>query len=109
MTKDSYNALMRLAVTADLHWGHGERGNRATLALVDFLRRQPPEVLLLGGDQGTGQHFEECLALFRDLSCVKALVPGNHDLWVNDDDDCGDSLRLFEQYLPQWCSQLGYH
>jgi len=100
---------MRIAITADLHWGHGERGTNATLALVEHLRDQPPDLLLLGGDQGSGQHFRECLELFVDLPCPKAFVPGNHDLWVVDDDERGDSLTVYEQHLPAVAEALGYH
>jgi 3',5'-cyclic AMP phosphodiesterase CpdA len=100
---------MRIAVTADLHWGHGERGNNATLALAHHLREHPPDLLLLGGDQGTAQHFGGCLELFADLPCLKALVPGNHDVWVEAGDARGDSLTVFEKHLPALCADLGYH
>src|SRR5438094_4330422 len=100
---------MRLAVAADLHWGHGPAGDEATLGLRDFLLRDPPDVLVLGGDVGTLQHFDECLALFADLPCRKALVPGNHDLWVQDQDPRGDSLEVYRHHLPTVCSLLGFH
>lgn len=100
---------MRIAVTADLHWGHGERGTNATLALADYLRGNPPDLLLLGGDQGTAQHFDGCLDLFADLPCPKALVPGNHDVWVESDDSRGDSLNVYERHLPALCHTRGYH
>jgi predicted phosphohydrolase len=41
--------------------------------------------------------------------CPKALVPGNHDLWVADDDRRGDSLRVYEHSLPVACDTFGYH
>lgn len=100
---------MRLAITADLHWGHGQRGDDATRALADFLRHHPPDAFLLGGDVGTGDHFASCLELFQALPCPKMLVPGNHDLWVADNDSRGDSLRLFEELLPGWCAVHDFH
>jgi 3',5'-cyclic AMP phosphodiesterase CpdA len=100
---------MRIAVTADLHWGHNERGNQATLALLRHLRQRPPDLLLLGGDQGTAHFFGACLEIFADLPCRKALVPGNHDLWVVDNDTRGDSLRVYEHHLPELCAAAGYH
>jgi 3',5'-cyclic AMP phosphodiesterase CpdA len=99
---------MRLAVTADLHWGH-RRGDEATLLLCDFLREKPPDVLVLAGDVGTAQHFEECLGLFDRLSCRKALVPGNHDIWVEEDDARGDSLQVYHEHLPRLCAEHGFH
>jgi predicted MPP superfamily phosphohydrolase len=100
---------LAIAVTADLHWGHSAQGDEATRLLVQHLLEQPPELLLVGGDLGTGEHFEECLELFRDLPCPKALVPGNHDLWVAEDDARGDSLQIYEERLPMLCELYGFH
>src|SRR6202041_206496 len=55
---------LRLAITADLHFGHNPRGDVATQQLHDALLQEPPDLLLLGGDIGTDQHFGECLAVF---------------------------------------------
>jgi predicted phosphohydrolase len=98
-----------MAVTADLHWGHHERGNAAVRLLVDFVRAQPPDLLLLAGDLGTADHFEECLSLFEGVPGVKALVAGNHDIWVRPDDVRGDSLTVYEQYLPAMAAKHGFH
>jgi predicted phosphohydrolase len=100
---------MRIAVTADLHFGHNRLGDAATQLLLQHLQSQPPDLLLLGGDIGTDEHFEACLQLFRDLPCPKALIPGNHDLWVADDDHRGDSLRVYEHHLPSLCKRHDYH
>src|SRR5687767_7823228 len=100
---------MRIAVTADLHWGHGRVGDEATGLLLDYLRREPVDLLLLGGDLGTADHFDACLGQFAELGCVKAVVPGNHDLWVADDDPRGDSLQVYRQHLPGLCAARGCH
>ncbi len=100
---------LRLAITADLHWGVRPEGDAATRLLVDFLRAQPPDVLVLAGDVGAGEDFAACLALFTDLSCRKALVPGNHDIWVQEADPRGDSLQVYRQHLPEQCRQFGFH
>jgi len=99
---------MRIAVTADLHYGHNVRGDEATNLMLELLRAQPADVLLLGGDIGTGHHFDECLRLFADLPGAKAVVPGNHDVWVNPDDERGDSLTVYEKHLPAICQLHGY-
>jgi 3',5'-cyclic AMP phosphodiesterase CpdA len=100
---------MRLAFTADLHWGQRAEGDAATQALAAFLRAEPPDVLVLAGDVGTEDHFAGCLALFADLPGRKALVPGNHDVWVRDGDPRGDSLQLYRDYLPRVAEQHGFH
>lgn len=100
---------MRIAVTADLHFGHNRLGDDATQLLLQQLERQPPDLLLLGGDIGTDDHFGECLQLFAQLPGRKALVPGNHDLWVSETDSRGDSLAVYQQHLPALCERHGYH
>jgi 3',5'-cyclic AMP phosphodiesterase CpdA len=99
---------MRLAITADLHWGH-RRGDEATLLLRDFLLARPPDVLVLAGDVGTARDFAACLALFDPLPCRKALVPGNHDIWVEEDDPRGDSLAVYHEHLPRVSADHGFH
>jgi predicted phosphohydrolase len=100
---------LRLAITADLHWGIRPSGDAATRQLVDFLQARPPDVLVLAGDVGAGNDFEPCLALFDSLACKKALVPGNHDIWVEADDVRGDSLHLYQKWLPQQAANHGFH
>jgi len=99
---------LRLAITADLHWGHAGRGEDATRLLASFLHNQTPEVLILAGDIGTGSLFADCLRLFADLPCRKALVPGNHDLWVRPEDE-RDSLQLYQEDLAAMCRDCGFH
>jgi predicted phosphohydrolase len=100
---------MRIAVTADLHWGHNRLGDEATRLLWQHLHDEPPALFLLGGDVGTAEHFSDCLAYFRELPCPKALVPGNHDLWVMETDGRGDSLQLYQHELPAACATYGFH
>jgi predicted phosphohydrolase len=100
---------MRIAITADLHWGHGTRGDDATRLLRQHLDSDPVDLLVLGGDIGTAAHFDSCLAVFADLPCAKVLVPGNHDLWVEDNDKRGDSLHVYEHHLPEVCAAHGMH
>jgi predicted phosphohydrolase len=101
---------LRLAVTADLHWGH-RRGQEAVRLLVDFLEAQPPDLLILAGDVGSGGKFAECLALFDRVECRKALTPGNHDIWVHSNEhEAGvDSLKLYQDLLPAAAARHDFH
>jgi predicted phosphohydrolase len=100
---------LRLAVTADLHYGtRHTAGNRATLDLVTSLSEVTPDVLILAGDIGAGDDFERCLALFDHLPCQKALVPGNHDIWVRQVDERGDSLTVYDRHLPAVAKAHGF-
>jgi hypothetical protein len=100
---------VRIAVTADLHWGIHADGDAATRRLVADLSDDPPDVLVLAGDVGAGPEFAPCLELFAGLPSVKALVPGNHDVWVSEDDPRGDSLAVYERHLPELSAAAGFH
>ena len=100
---------MRIAVTADLHFGHNRPGDDACQLMLQHLQSHTPDLLLLGGDIGTDEHFGECLDFFVQVPCRKLVIPGNHDLWVADGDHRGDSLSVYEKYLPTLSAQFGYH
>jgi predicted phosphohydrolase len=101
-------APLQLALTADLHWGHAGRGEDATRQLAAYLHGHPPDIFILAGDVGSGHYFGECLQQFSDLPGRKALVPGNHDLWVPPDDR-RDSLQVYQEDLPEICGQYSFH
>ncbi len=102
---------LRIAITADLHWGVRPSGDEATRLLVSVLHDpdERPDLLILAGDIGAGKDFGPCLDLFADIPCRKALVPGNHDIWVEANDPRGDSWTLYEQVLAQEASRRGFH
>jgi predicted phosphohydrolase len=99
----------RIALTADLHYGIRDTGDWATHELVALLAEHQPDLIILAGDIGTGEHFERCLALFDKFSCKKALVPGNHDVWVKSIDPRGDSAHLYSELLPRVSADHGFH
>src|SRR5258708_26096338 len=100
---------LSIAITADLHWGIREPGDAATRQMISDLYERPPDVLILAGDIGAGDDFERCLALFAGLPSRKALVPGNHDIWVNSAYARGDSWRVYSEYLPKLSAQHRFH
>lgn len=97
---------MRLAVTADLHWGHRPSGDAATLALAAHVAELAPDAFAIAGDVGTGDKFGACLALFAALNCTRLVLPGNHDLWTSE--PIPASLTLYEQTLPALSAQHGF-
>lgn len=99
---------MRIAVTADLHWGMSHPGDRATWALVERAAELRPDVFAIAGDVGEGAEWFKCLGLFRDLDCVKLVTPGNHDLWVRDG-LAQTSIERYERRLPKWSAEHGFH
>jgi predicted phosphohydrolase len=100
---------MRFAFTADLHWGVRPPGDAATRLLIELFTVDPPDVLVLAGDVGAGADFAVCLEQFGPLPCRKALVPGNHDIWVQESDPRGDSLQVYHEHLPRVCAEHGFN
>ena len=100
---------LRLAFTADLHWDSRSEGMKPRALLLSFLAAERPDVLVLAGDIGAGERFGSCLELFAELPCRKALVPGNHDIWVRSEDKRGDSLQVYREHLPRLCRLNGFH
>jgi len=102
--------MFTIALTADLHYGtRHAAGTEANRDLAADLHASPPDLLVLAGDIGAGEDFERCLEQFDDLPCQKALVPGNHDIWVRLDDERGDSLRVYREHLPRVAAAHGFH
>lgn len=100
---------LRIAVTADLHYGtRHTAGLRSTIDLFARFAEQVPDLLLLAGDIGAGNDFVRGLELFDRLPCKKAVVPGNHDIWVRTGDPRGDSLDVYDRHLPNICRTHGF-
>src|SRR5579862_6674718 len=97
---------MRLALTADLHWGHTAAGDAATRAIVERLAELQTDGLVIAGDVGTGPHFSACLEHFAGIPGERMLVPGNHDLWTVD--PAPASLDLWERELPRIAAEHGF-
>lgn len=98
---------MKLAVTADLHFGMGPRGEAATRALARHVETLAPDAFAIAGDVGEGRFFGECLALFEGLACPRLVLPGNHDLWLSDP-AAGASLRRYDEELPETAAARGF-
>lgn len=100
---------LRIAITADMHFGtRHTAGHRTNLALAARLVEQPPDLLILAGDVGAGDDFDRALELFERLPSRKAVLPGNHDIWVRTDDPRGNSLDLYDRHLPEVATAHGF-
>jgi len=90
---------IRVAATADVHWGLSPEGDRATMAIVRRLEKDPPDVLVLAGDTGVGEAMEKGLRVFRHIPCQKLLIAGNHDLWAMEEEL--DSLEVYSHDIAR--------
>jgi 3',5'-cyclic AMP phosphodiesterase CpdA len=97
---------VRLAVTADLHWGISKAGDRTARALAAQVLDLAPDAFAIAGDVGEGARFRDCLRVFTELRCARLVVPGNHDLWTRA--PVSSSLAMYEQRLPRTAAEEGW-
>ena len=99
---------MRLFVTADIHYGARESGDRSARRLAERVEQSQPDALLVAGDTAPVEnesHFRAGLALFERFPGIKLLVAGNHDLWTFG----GDSETIYRERLPHLAAEHGFH
>ncbi len=103
---------MRLAYTGDLHVDISQKNWNLVPILADFIKIIDPDVLIICGDISPRlEQVEQALEYFADLPCAKLFVPGNHDVWVPDDELRATGRDSFEKYfylLPRVCHNQGF-
>ena len=92
---------MRITAVADLHFSP-QSYDRIREAMNRL--RDEADLLILAGDIGAGEPFDVCLKLFDGLACRKALVPGNHDVWVRAGDSRGSSRQSWRSLASPICT-----
>ena len=77
---------MKIAITADLHWGSRSEGDESTRKMVALLQAEAPDVIVLAGDIGSRglDRIHECLDLFSAIDATRLFIAGNHDVWTRD-------------------------
>jgi len=96
---------MRIAITSDLHYRPPYRDQMVSLA--EQIRALRPELLIIAGDLGEPlDMFTSCLDIFRDVSPMRAVIAGNHDVWHRVYPY--SSERLWESLLETATNQYGY-
>ncbi len=94
---------MRILITADLHYRPSERA--AYLAFAELVRAAEPDCFIIAGDVGHPLRlFRRALQLFRDLSCPRLLIAGNHDVYRGE----YASRELWQEHLPQATHDEGF-
>lgn len=97
--------LMRLLVTADLHYNH-PRSRKLAESLIEQMNHAGGDVLLVVGDTAASDSdaMEQCLSRFR-FPGPKLFVAGNHELWTHGP----DSYEIIQQTLPSRIRAMGWH
>lgn len=101
----SYNDLVKLIVTSDLHYNH-PRSKPLAEDLIREINSVEGDALLVIGDTAAwdSDAFEQCLSKIT-FPGPKLLTAGNHELWSLKE----DSHRIYTERLPQRARNLGWH
>jgi hypothetical protein len=96
---------VRILATSDLHYTDE---NKLYLEhLAGQIQDEDPDMLVIAGGLGEPlHHFEAALSLFDNLSCHKAMVLGNRDLWSRNA-EC-TSECLWSEVLPDVIRRHGF-
>jgi len=96
---------MRIAVTADLHFGITDEAK--IKSLIRDIAEESVDTLVVAGDLGEPYgKFVRCLDLLRKLKLPIAICSGNHDVWALLDFYTSD--QLFNDLLPRAVKERGF-
>ena len=97
---------MRVAITADMHYGVGNNQRIVKNFVKKIIRTKADVVLVVGDTFAFHQHLlVECLTLFAPFKGDKLFVAGNHELWTRGT----DSLKIYDKILPRITKQCSFH
>ncbi len=97
---------MRILASSDLHYNI-PRSRKPTRELAQQIISQQADVLIIAGDIAgyDTDRFARALDLFSEFKGIKLLVPGNHDLWVNNG---VNSFEKWKNILPEIARKYGF-
>jgi len=100
---------MRVAITADLHYGAHAASDAAVRMLAGRMMERAPDVIVIAGDVAVAdpRKLVAALCLFADSPARKLVIPGNHDLWSRDGG--ADSSAIWERLFSESARLGGFH
>ncbi|MCP4135107.1 MAG: hypothetical protein GY754_29325 [bacterium] len=103
---------MKIAYTSDIHTDITENNTRLLPGLVNRVAEIDPHIFILAGDISNNlKNLDSSLRAFRELSCLKVMVPGNHDIWIDSKNSLKkgkDSFFKYRQAIPEICRNNGF-
>lgn len=98
---------MTIAFTSDIHINSSAENSALINAIYLRVRETFPDIFILAGDISSSlADIRSTFAFFRDIPSIKLFVPGNHDIWIEDDNT---SDRKYFELLPSLCEEHGVH
>ena len=104
---------MRIAFTSDLHTDHHAANRLVWQTMVALLQDLAPDVFICCGDVSAEEkQFGMTVMALEQVACPKLLVPGNHDVWVQNAAWVRRGITSEQKYyrlLPALCRAAGVH
>lgn len=104
--------MTRIVFVSDLHVDSSAANREFVPAVREAVIAVSPDVFLLGGDiAGNLEDFNWTLRQFADLSALKVMVPGNHDIWIESKRALltgYDSGGKYNLHLPRIAGENGF-
>ena len=98
---------MRVAYTSDLHTDITLNNERLIPYIAKRVYQMNPDVFVIAGDISNSiDRLDYTLKQFEDLSCLKVMIPGNHDVWIESNNSVRkgkDSFYKYREAIPQVC------
>lgn len=101
---------MKIGLISDLHIEASDANRAIVPFLIDAIKATELDVFILAGDVTPKlSEFYEVLGEFdkAGLTCLKLLVPGNHDIWVSKDADMTSMQKC--SIISEICQDHGFY
>lgn len=103
---------MKVAYTSDIHVDITINNRLLIPHLVNRIKEIRPDVFVIAGDVSNSlDNLDSTLRQFNELECLKVMIPGNHDVWIESNNSIRkgkDSFYKYRQAIPQVCRDNGF-
>lgn len=103
---------MKVAYTSDIHADITINNRLLIPHLVNRVKEIRPDVFVIAGDVSNSlDNLDSTLKQFNELECLKVMIPGNHDVWIESNNSVRkgkDSFYKYRQAIPQVCRDNGF-
>jgi len=104
--------MLKVAYTSDLHVDITTNNQTLCRYIFEYVKRLQPDVFVMAGDLANSlTSLADTLKLFSELPCLKVMVPGNHDLWIESNHAVKkgrDSFYKYYQAIPKLCVEYDF-
>lgn len=103
---------MKIAYTSDIHADITLNNKILIPHLVNRIKEIRPDVFVIAGDVSNSlDSLDVTLKQFNELQCLKFMIPGNHDVWIESNNSVRkgkDSFYKYKQAIPKVCKSNSF-